>query len=336
MRCPYLPYDYVFPLYSLEQTHWEQVANWYEENGDTKRAKTARKVVENLPQLRNLYGELRTEVPEKYNSTCDHFCRSSWNRLLFGVVLPYQWRLTTVPRDGKKLFNQPKEFFTPDICTAQELQPYQKLVWSWFRAVMNFSIKKGRIIGSRTSFTQQRSVTQFVVKSGRTDCYVYVEGDKPISVGEFIKWNDKEVTWRGGVVQRFIHASFGHRINQGFSMTKIIVQPITTQGHPTKPNLKVGKVGEHQVVTGDHYYENQLGFFIPAGAIVGEKLLKEMELWNEVTNKGRLGGKKGNVVKSRLMGDILSEGLFYGSQGASWKSEWTEGMDITKFLDVKF
>lgn len=45
----------------------------------------------------------------------------------------------------------------------------------------------------------------------------------------------------------------------------------------------------HYVVTGDHYEVGQLGFFIPEGATVPEKLLREMWLWNEATNKGPVG-----------------------------------------------
>ena len=119
-------------------------------------------------------------------------------------------------------------------------------------------------------------------------------------------------------------------------MNRIIVNPITFTDHPADPYLKVGTVGGNQVVTGDHYYQGQLGFFIPEGCIVPEKLLREMWLWNEELGKGRLGGKKGNRVKARDMGGVKSTGLFYGSQGESWNPEWKAGQDITEEIGITF
>jgi hypothetical protein len=119
-------------------------------------------------------------------------------------------------------------------------------------------------------------------------------------------------------------------------MNRVIVNPITFTEHPTVPTLKVGTVGENQVVTGDHYTQGQLGFFIPQGGIVPEKLLKEMLLWADKFGRGRLAGKQGNRVKAREIGGVMSQGLFYGSQGASWNPEWKEGQDVTDEVGVTF
>ncbi len=117
---------------------------------------------------------------------------------------------------------------------------------------------------------------------------------------------------------------------------KVVVNPITIAAHPTSQKLKVGMVGGHQVVVGDHYYQGQLGFFVPVGGVVPEKILREMWLWNDDLKKGRLGGKKGDRVKAREMDGVKSEGLFYGSQGASWNVAWGEGDDITEEIGITF
>lgn len=83
-----------------------------------------------------------------------------------------------------------------------------------------------------------------------------------------------------------------------------------------------------QIVVGDHYSEGQLGFFIPEGSIVPDKLADEMLVL------GRLGGKKKNRVLKRRMDGVLSDGLFYGSQGASWNPKWIIGQDVTEEVGV--
>ncbi len=109
-----------------------------------------------------------------------------------------------------------------------------------------------------------------------------------------------------------------------------IIGPIHLSPHPTRDDLKIGEVGGHIVVVGDHYFDGQLGFFIPENAIIPDKLAEEMWV------KGRLAGKQKNRVKSRDFFGVHSEGLFYGSQGASWKEEWKEGEDITGEVGITF
>lgn len=111
---------------------------------------------------------------------------------------------------------------------------------------------------------------------------------------------------------------------------KCIVNPIHLEPHPTREDLKIGKVGGHTVVVGDHYHEGQLGFFIPENAIIPDKLASEMWV------KGRLAGKQKNRVKSRDFFGVHSDGLFYGSQGASWEEDWKAGDDITEKVGIMF
>src|SRR5579859_59398 len=111
-------------------------------------------------------------------------------------------------------------------------------------------------------------------------------------------------------------------------MPPIIVHPIRLQPHPANARLRIGHVGSHQVVVGDHYFEGQLGFYIPEGVIVPDKLAEEMWVL------GRLAGAKHNRVKARLMSGVLSEGLFYGSQGASWNPAWREGDNVASEVGI--
>ncbi len=124
--------------------------------------------------------------------------------------------------------------------------------------------------------------------------------------------------------------------------------------HPNNPALRVGIIDGHKIVVGDHYEEGNRGFHIPRGAVIPEKLLREMRLWNDDTGKGRLGGKQGNVVKHRAIGGVVSDGLFYGAYyynreaedydadnmepitTESWDTNWVVGQDISSLVGIKF
>lgn len=112
------------------------------------------------------------------------------------------------------------------------------------------------------------------------------------------------------------------------------------------PDLWAALVCGHHVVVGDHYEDGTLGVFIRAGAVVPERLLREMWLWNEDTGKGRLGGKRGDRVRVRDLRGCRSDGLFYGSRytadgavqaGPSWDEAWSSqpGLDVTAALGVR-
>lgn len=115
--------------------------------------------------------------------------------------------------------------------------------------------------------------------------------------------------------------------------------------HPKLPHLRIGLVCGKQVVVGNHYDQDTLGIYIPAGAIVPDKLAEEMWV------KGKLGGKQKNRVVAKERDGVMSEGLFYGSRyftidpmvqdaiyhdSASWNKEWKEGQDVTEEIGVTF
>jgi hypothetical protein len=123
----------------------------------------------------------------------------------------------------------------------------------------------------------------------------------------------------------------------------VTVGKIKLQDHPTNPDLQIGTINGHQVVVGRHYDPDTLGFFIPEGAIVPDKLADEMWV------RGRLAGKQRNRVKTRELHGVHSEGLFYGScywtkQGnqwievssPSWNNNWKEGDDVAKEVGITF
>lgn len=126
------------------------------------------------------------------------------------------------------------------------------------------------------------------------------------------------------------------------STMKVIVGRIQLSDHPNNPNLQVGNVAGRTVVVGRHYDDGTLGFFIPDGAIVPDKLAEEMWV------KGKLAGKQKNRVKAKEMSGVFSEGLFYGSRywtemggvkvyvdSPSWNPNWKEGDEISKEVGIE-
>ena len=120
------------------------------------------------------------------------------------------------------------------------------------------------------------------------------------------------------------------------TMLPMIICKISLKDHPTASHLQVGTVSGHTVVVGRHYDEGTLGFFIPDGTIISDKLAEEMWV------KGKLSGKNRNRVKARDMQGVFSEGLFYGSRyfmvesgvkiytdSPSWNPEWVDGQEIS-------
>ena len=120
------------------------------------------------------------------------------------------------------------------------------------------------------------------------------------------------------------------------------VAPIHLKPHPETDSLMIGEIAGHQVVVGNHYDEGTLGFFIPDGAIVPDKLAEEMWV------KGKLAGSQKNRVKARKIKGIFSEGLFFGSQfflvhssgelsyhePASWNPKWREGDNVAEEVGI--
>lgn len=132
--------------------------------------------------------------------------------------------------------------------------------------------------------------------------------------------------------------------NPAVSAMKAEIVTIKTIDGIDASDLKFVTLSNGQtVVTGDHYEEGQPGIFIPEGAIVPEKLLREMWLWNEELQKGRLSGKSGNRIKSRIYAGHSSAGLFYGAYyfhegqkliSPSWNDTWQTGQDVATEVGI--
>jgi hypothetical protein len=127
-------------------------------------------------------------------------------------------------------------------------------------------------------------------------------------------------------------------------MTPCIVGKLENiRQHPNAANLQIAEIHGHQVVVGKHYEEGQMGFFIPDGAIVPDKLLSEMWLYDFEKGRGKLSGKRGNRVKAREMHGVISEGLFYGAyyfengkriESPSWRDSWKNKDDVSTDVGV--
>jgi hypothetical protein len=117
-----------------------------------------------------------------------------------------------------------------------------------------------------------------------------------------------------------------------------IVYKIFLSKHPTDDNLEIGQVGPYQLVVGKHYRGGQLGFHVPEGAHIPDKLLDDMWL------RGRLAGKKKNRVKNREMKGVISDGLFYGEGyydenwnwivTPSWNPNWKSGDNVADEVGI--
>lgn len=125
-----------------------------------------------------------------------------------------------------------------------------------------------------------------------------------------------------------------------FPKFQILVGKISLEDHPTAAHLQVGTIVGHKVVVGRHYDEGTLGFFLPDGFYVPDKLAEEMWV------KGKLSGKDRDRIKAREMRGVFSEGLFYGSRyykieagnktyidSPSWNSNWVLGQDISNEIE---
>lgn len=118
--------------------------------------------------------------------------------------------------------------------------------------------------------------------------------------------------------------------------SRIVVEPIVKiRPHPIAKKLRIAECNGEQLVVGNHYEEGTLGFHIPVGLGVPDKLLEEMWL------KNKLSGPHRNIVTGRTVASVFSNGLFYGSKyfteekgilvyhtSPSWNAAWVIGDDI--------
>jgi hypothetical protein len=122
-----------------------------------------------------------------------------------------------------------------------------------------------------------------------------------------------------------------------------------------KPPLLVGRLPVYllpqksifvNVVTEDIYLRTAaMGLFIAPNSIVPVPILKEMWLWNEVLERGRLGGRDGRKVRPKTFDGIESVGLFYGKEffgvtrilqrSLLWQDFWREGENVADQIGVE-
>lgn len=87
--------------------------------------------------------------------------------------------------------------------------------------------------------------------------------------------------------------------------------------HPNADRLSLVTIGGYNAITGKdeqgqhRFSEGELVVYVPEGAVVPERLLKQFGYWNFDKNIGMLAGSKGNRVKAIRLRDVLSQGLVW-------------------------
>jgi tRNA-binding EMAP/Myf-like protein len=115
-----------------------------------------------------------------------------------------------------------------------------------------------------------------------------------------------------------------------------VVQIKSIKKHPNADKLEIISFDvdghEKELVVGVHYADGEYGVFIPVGAIIPDKIAEDMWVL------GKLNGKDKNVVGSRIMRGIVSDGMFYGQVGENWKPEWAgqDGLDVASEWGITF
>src|ERR1017187_8494093 len=99
----------------------------------------------------------------------------------------------------------------------------------------------------------------------------------------------------------------------------LIEEPVIK--HPNADRLIVVKIGGYECIANLNddgsfrYNQGDAVVYIPEGALVPEWLLRRLDMWNEVENKGFLAGSHGNRVKSIKLRGIHSQGILYPVSG---------------------
>jgi RNA ligase (TIGR02306 family) len=85
---------------------------------------------------------------------------------------------------------------------------------------------------------------------------------------------------------------------------------VTIEPHPNAEAIEIARIGDYQsIVKKGQFASGELAVYIPEQAVLPEWLLKKMSLWDDVRNKGGLGGSLGNRVKAIRLRGIVSQGL---------------------------
>lgn len=94
---------------------------------------------------------------------------------------------------------------------------------------------------------------------------------------------------------------------------KCEVVRVKIEAHPNADKIEIVRIGDYQsIVLKGQFQEGQLAVYIPEQAIVPERMLRQLKMWDDVNQKGGLGGSAGNRVKAIKLRGVLSQGLIYG------------------------
>lgn len=137
------------------------------------------------------------------------------------------------------------------------------------------------------------------------------------------------------------------------SKFEVLILPIDkVENHPNADRLSLNHIRGYSAVSNKHddgthrYHAGQLVAYIPVGAVVPESLLRSRGYWDEIKEKGFLGGPKGDRVQAINLRNVTSQGLIFptvqlpnssgfwienGNEDKRWVEENAE---VTDFLGV--
>lgn len=102
-------------------------------------------------------------------------------------------------------------------------------------------------------------------------------------------------------------------------VTLVVSQVETVRAHPNADRLTIVKVQgiEHEVVANRHedgsarWTVGEYVVYVPENTILPLDVVKERGYWDDVKNKGLLGGSKSNRVKMQRFAGFESRGLLF-------------------------
>ena len=102
--------------------------------------------------------------------------------------------------------------------------------------------------------------------------------------------------------------------------------------HPNADAIELAVVdGYRSVVRKGALSAGDLVAYIPEQAVLPEGVLRELGMWDDGKNCGKLSGKEGNRVKAIKLRGELSQGLIYAMSDVAEGDDVTERLGITKY-----
>ena len=118
---------------------------------------------------------------------------------------------------------------------------------------------------------------------------------------------------------------------------------IVIEAHPNADAIEIARVGDYQsIVKKGQFQDGDLAVYIPEQAVVPDRMLRQMGMYDEVRGKGGLAGSLGNRVKAIKLRGVVSQGLIYSldAGGFGWINEdstprvFIEGEDVAEMLGI--